>query len=69
MLTFTLARIWILNGDMRAIRTALTGLNGDGGGLTEAVRELEVSRGRHHVAIAILSGRISDIDGKPDIEL
>lgn len=68
LLGFTLARLWIMNGDLRSIRVALSGLNG-ANGLVEAVQELEVSRGKHHVAIAILSGRMGDIDGKQDVEL
>jgi hypothetical protein len=68
LLVFLAARLWILNNDMQVVRTALSGFNG-ANGLLEMVQELELARGRHHVAIAILSGRLSDIDGKPDVEL
>lgn len=68
LLAFTLARLWILNSDVRAIRTALMGMNGTRG-LMDDVQELQVARGRHHVAIALLSGRMGDIDGKQDVEL
>lgn len=68
LLAFTLSSLWMIHGDMKALRVALCGLDGKSG-LVDAVSELEISRGKHHVALVLLSGRISDLDGKPDIEL
>jgi hypothetical protein len=68
LLTFLAARLWILNNDMQAVRTALSGFNG-ANGLLEMVQELEISRGKHLVALVILSGRLSALDGKPDVEI
>lgn len=56
LLSFSLVRLWILAGDMRAVKVALTGIAGDNG-LVSEMRECQRDIARNSLAIARLQSR------------
>lgn len=68
LLSFALYRLWILNGDMRELRIALTGLDGSNG-LVHTVRSMGRTQARHGIALAQVSSRLGQLDGRDDVVL